>query len=316
MTGRGESRRHRRQPIDCALSMSWRDNGGNTRFLRARCVDISESGARAESGEAIETNTEVFVRVDDYGLVGCARVRHCGRHGAKYVLGLEMTDGQGPAIAAEEDELVDFYELMQISPSAEAETIHRVYRMLAARYHPDNNETGDPERFLLLTRAFQILGNPQRRSAYDATYQRRQSCPIRLFELKEFVGGVDGEANRRLGILCLLYNRRRMNPENPGLSVLDFEKMTSIPREHLTFAFWFLKGKRQLRQEHNGDYEITAEGVDFVESHLPAQPLMRRLLIAPAVERGWRDAMGESPAAEPGPVPAGTGEGLGKRRDG
>ena len=36
----------------------------------------------------------------------------------------------------EEKAFVDYYELMQISPNAEIETIQRVYRMLAARYHP------------------------------------------------------------------------------------------------------------------------------------------------------------------------------------
>jgi len=44
------------------------------------------------------------------------------------------------------------------------------------------------------------------RAAYDASYAARNSEPISLFELKEFAAGVDGEANRRMGILCLLYN--------------------------------------------------------------------------------------------------------------
>ena len=304
MNGNGDARRHRRRPIDCMLSLSWRDQAGNTRFVRARGLDISESGARIESSEPIETNSEVFVRVDDYGLVGCAAVRHCSRRGPKFVLGLELTEGQGPQVTSEDDDLVDFYELMQISPSAEAETVHRVYRMLAARYHPDNTETGDAERFLLLTRAYQTLSNPDKRAVYDAAYQHRQLQPIRLFELKEFIGGIDGEANRRLGILCLLYNRRRLNLENPGLSVLEFEKMMSFPREHLMFTFWFLKGKQHVRVEHNGNYEITAEGVEYVESHLPAQHLMRRLLISPAVDRVWRSPLEEMEPLVQRPVQA------------
>jgi curved DNA-binding protein CbpA len=47
----------------------------------------------------------------------------------------------------------DYYEFLQISPNADAETIHRVYRFLAARLHPDNNETGHEENFRLLTAA-------------------------------------------------------------------------------------------------------------------------------------------------------------------
>ena len=33
---------------------------------------------------------------------------------------------------------LDYYEFLQISPHADTETIHRVYRYLAARFHPDN----------------------------------------------------------------------------------------------------------------------------------------------------------------------------------
>jgi DnaJ-class molecular chaperone len=38
-------------------------------------------------------------------------------------------------------DFVDFYEVLQVSASAEPETIHRVYRLLAQRWHPDNRET-------------------------------------------------------------------------------------------------------------------------------------------------------------------------------
>src|SRR5437899_11540839 len=119
-----------------------------------------------------------------------------------------------------ESGFVDYYELLQISPNAEVETIQRVFKMLATRYHPDNPETGDLDKFVLLSKAHETLSGPQLRAAYDASYNTRNNEPISLFELKEVAAGVDGEANRRMGILCLLYNRRRSNPENPGLSLL------------------------------------------------------------------------------------------------
>ena len=42
---------------------------------------------------------------------------------------------------------VDYYEDLQISPNADLETIERVYRLLAKRYHPDNQATGSIEKF-------------------------------------------------------------------------------------------------------------------------------------------------------------------------
>jgi curved DNA-binding protein CbpA len=175
---------------------------------------------------------------------------------------------------------IDYYELLQISPNAEVETIQRVYKLLAARHHPDNTETGDLDKFLTLKRAFETLTNPALRGEYDALYQQRNAEPIEIFELKEFSIGIEGEANRRLGILCLLYTRRRSNPDDPGLSMLEFEAKMQVPREHLMFTMWYLREHNCLRQDEASDYVITGDGVDYVETHLPSNQLIRRLLKA------------------------------------
>jgi curved DNA-binding protein len=177
-----------------------------------------------------------------------------------------------------EPSFVDFYELLQISPNAEQETIQRVFKMLAARYHPDNPETGDVDRFLLLNRAYEVLADAESRLSYDALYERNTSQPISLFETKEFAIGVDGEANRRMGLLCLLYKRRRSNPDDPGLSILEFESLMSYAREHLMFTIWYLKELDCIRQDESSDYVITGAGVDYVESHLPSHRMLYRLL--------------------------------------
>ena len=57
-------------------------------------------------------------------------------------------------------DFIDYYELLQISPNAELETIQRVYKMLATRYHPDNPETADQDRFVPLTHAYETLSDP------------------------------------------------------------------------------------------------------------------------------------------------------------
>jgi len=83
-----------------------------------------------------------------------------------------------------------------------------------------------------------------------------------------------------MGILCLLYNRRRSNPEDPGLSLLEFESMMSVPREHLMFTIWYLREHACVRQDDASDYVITGDGVDYVETHLPSNKLLYRLLKA------------------------------------
>ena len=175
---------------------------------------------------------------------------------------------------------LDYYETLQISRHADIETIHRVYRMMATRFHPDNPRTGDTETFLRLKAAYQVLSDPAQRAKYDDLCIAQDESPLPIFELKDFVYGLSGEINRRLGVLALLYNRRRSNQDNPGLSVLDLEKRMAFPREHLNFALWYLRTKGYIRQEDNSDCGITAEGIDFIEKHSSTDELVNRLIQA------------------------------------
>jgi len=50
---------------------------------------------------------------------------------------------------------------LQISPSAEPETVHRVYRLLAQRFHPDNKDSGNATRFRLVSEAYRVLSDPE-----------------------------------------------------------------------------------------------------------------------------------------------------------
>jgi curved DNA-binding protein CbpA len=170
---------------------------------------------------------------------------------------------------------------MQISRNAQAETIHRVFRLLASRYHPDNPETGDLAKFLQLKQAYEVLSVPEKRAEYNELYASQLLKPLHVFELREYFDGADGERNRRMGILCLLYHRRRLNPEEAGMSVLEMETLMAYPREHLMFTLWYLRQKGYIAFNEDSDYEITGEGTDQVEAQLPTDELMQRLLSAP-----------------------------------
>jgi DnaJ domain len=196
----------------------------------------------------------------------------------------------------------DHYEVLQISRNADIETIHRVYRMMATRFHPDNPRTGNTETFLLLKRAYEALADPDRRAQYDNTCQLEEQEPLPIFELKDFVYGLQGEVNRRLGMLSLLYNRRRTNQDNPGLSVLDLENRMGFPREHLNFALWYLKAKKYVCQEDNSNCGITADGIDFIESHSSSDELVKRMIHAGPAEATLTDEpVRESPLSQPQP---------------
>ena len=175
-------------------------------------------------------------------------------------------------------DFVDYYEVLQISPNAELETIKRVYKLLVVRVHPDNPSTGDAERFRLIKQAYETLSVPDKREAYDIAREENAQEPLPVFELSDFAVGVDGETNRRIGILCLLYNTRRANEDKPGLSIMDLEKLMGFPREHLAFAVWYLRNKQYITTGESSDIVITSEGIDHLESHLPTSRVAYKLL--------------------------------------
>jgi curved DNA-binding protein CbpA len=173
-------------------------------------------------------------------------------------------------------EVPDYYELLQISPAAEPDTIHRVYRFLAARFHPDNTETGDPEKFALLQQAYDVLSNPERRAVYNARRQRVQPVPLSTWV--DFMDNLEGELNRRLAVLAVLYFQRRSNPYRPQLSFRDLERRIGFPRDYLEFTAWYLQSKKYITRADNAEFALTAEGVDFVEMQRASIPLLDKLL--------------------------------------
>jgi curved DNA-binding protein CbpA len=175
---------------------------------------------------------------------------------------------------------INYYDLMQINPRAEIETVQRVYRILAARYDPRNPQTGDPERFRMLTEAYEVLSNPVKRSEYDRWLESSQGSPLSIFLGKEFTDGIDAEAKIRVGVLCLLYSKRRANPDFAALSLLDMENLMAFPRERLLFAIWYLRAKRYVMQDDRSSFIITAEGVDFLESQLPTNQILYKIFRA------------------------------------
>lgn len=187
--------------------------------------------------------------------------------------------------------LQNYYEFLQISPNAESDTIHRVYRFLAVRFHPDNPDTGDAEKFLLLKQAYDVLSDPARRCAYDVDCQKADPEEVPLSTTIDFMDSIEGEFNRRLAVLALLYFRRRSTPESPEVSLIEVESRMGFPRDYLEFTTWYLQKKGFITRADNSAFTLTAAGVDFVETQRVRIPILNKLLtngseIAPRDRRG------------------------------
>jgi curved DNA-binding protein CbpA len=59
----------------------------------------------------------------------------------------------------------DHYRVLQVDPGADVDVIQAAYRVLARRFHPDL--AGDDAMMKRLNAAWEILGDKERRAAYD-----------------------------------------------------------------------------------------------------------------------------------------------------
>ena len=165
----------------------------------------------------------------------------------------------------ERPDFVDYYEVLQVSPRAEPDTITRLYRHLAKRYHPDNPETGDRRRFDLLCEAYETLSEPEKRAAYDRAYDGAVDDRIRLLDEALSIHSRDEDVAMRERLLALLYTQRRRNVREPALGDAQLERSLGVPLEHLAFHVWYVKEKGWIERTERG-YAITMPGIDEVEA--------------------------------------------------
>ena len=69
----------------------------------------------------------------------------------------------------------DYYEILQVHPSAEPEIIEAAYRKLAQKYHPDvSKNPADLEKMKRINIAHGILANPEHRRQYHIKWLQRK----------------------------------------------------------------------------------------------------------------------------------------------
>ncbi|PHV62100.1 molecular chaperone DnaJ [Cyanobacterium aponinum] len=62
----------------------------------------------------------------------------------------------------------DYYEILGVSRNASKDEIKSAYRKMARKYHPDvNQDPGAEERFKEISRAYEVLSDPETKARYD-----------------------------------------------------------------------------------------------------------------------------------------------------
>ena len=284
-------RAHRKLADSSVLRIEIKDGMGNPRWVTADLLDINENGFGVAVRTPLKPSSTVVVR----GKLGESRtgdnlkvgVRWCtDKPDGSFAAGLEFLDNDSTFATPEQEagaahsvnsEALDYYEVMQLSPTADADTIARVFRMLALRYHPDNLETGSSDMFVRLCEAHQCLGDPEKRACYDVQHRETKQLRWKIFDQAATSTGREGEKRKRQGILALLYAQTLHNPEQAELSIQSLEELLGCPREHLQAALWYLKAKNYIKRSDGGRFSITITGFDEAEAHLTPVGTNRRL---------------------------------------
>ncbi|XP_046847954.1 dnaJ homolog subfamily C member 17-like isoform X2 [Xenia sp. Carnegie-2017] len=75
-----------------------------------------------------------------------------------------------------------YYELLEIERNATEKQITKAYRKKALKCHPDKNPDNPnaAELFHKLSKAFEVIGNPKAKAAYDATLKAKERARLRV----------------------------------------------------------------------------------------------------------------------------------------
>jgi hypothetical protein len=176
--------------VSCALGpiVDVSRSGMSVRVQRA--TGITEGAELAIELEAPTDAMEVrvrVVRVEPLGggryeiameFVGmtdedCVAVENLARHGKRRAAGIFVSEERRERLI-EALKMPDYYQALAVEPGATEAEIHRAYRELARKYHPDVcREDGAQERFCLINEAHDALGDAEKRAGYDALYVMR-----------------------------------------------------------------------------------------------------------------------------------------------
>lgn len=106
---------------------------------------------------------------------------------------------------------IDYYRVLEVPPSASAQEIRRSFRRLVLRAHPDKNPERiewSERRMRELIRAYEVIGDYEKRRRFDAEYKQRRRTHAEPRESQLFFFRKSDPGAYALRILYYLLNRR------------------------------------------------------------------------------------------------------------
>jgi curved DNA-binding protein CbpA len=146
----------------------------------------------------------------------------------------------------------DHYEVLQVHPRAEPDVIRAAYRILARKYHPDMG--GDAKRMIAINDAWDVLGDPARRAAYDA--KRSSERDLQSPAAPPAQSGATASGSSQARPAQSDTGHAGPPPGHPSGTVLDFGRyagwsLGEIARYDTDYLEWLVRATfgRRLREE-------------------------------------------------------------------
>lgn len=174
----------------------------------------------------------------------------------------------------------DHYQVLEIDPKANLDTIHQAYGKLAEKYHPRNANSGNQAKFDAINLAYEVLCDSGLRHEFDKLKGIGDDKAEFRFSGLDFFAALGHETALRAALLCLLYDRRRLKPFTPGLSMRRVENVLECTSEGLNFALWYLKQRSMVASDDKSNLQITVEGMDYLETNPPTPETVMPLIKA------------------------------------
>jgi hypothetical protein len=190
----------------------------------------------------------------------------------------------------------DHYAVLEIDPKADSDEIQAAYAKLAQRYHPNNATTGDKEKFEAVNLAYEVLSDAELRSSFDKIKGVGQDQGAPKFTGFDFFDALGREAILRVVLLCVLYDRRKVKPLAPSISVRHLESILDCTSDELIAVLWYLKQRNLVRSDDKSSLHITVDGMDFLENKKPRPDEVMQFIKPDAIAGSKAPA---SPAAAP-----------------
>lgn len=177
----------------------------------------------------------------------------------------------------------DHYAILGVDPKANSEVIQAAYARLAQKYHKDNPETGNQEKFDTVNQAYEVLCDATLRAEFDKIKGVTQDDDKPLFGGAAFFDDLGRQNGLRLALLSVLYERRQKKPYRPSLSMRHLDGMLNVTTDELNFALWYLKQRGLAQSDDKSNLQITVDGMDFLETTRPDPELVLAYLKPAAV---------------------------------